>query len=90
MNEPGKAIPSEAGTAGEAQSPTPDDGHVTPGTAAGAADLTENELEDVVGGASIFGGFTSSSGSASGRSGGGSDTLTGGGGVDSKMYRRTS
>ena len=72
---------------GGAPSPTPDDGHLTTGTTAGGADLTENELEDVVGGGSlIFGGFTSSSGSISGRSGGGPDTLFVG---DSKTFRRT-
>ena len=51
MDEPKKSTPSAADIGREAHTGIPKAGNVTPGTTPNAADLTENELEDVVGGA---------------------------------------
>jgi hypothetical protein len=50
MDEPKKSTPSAADIGSEAHTGIPKAGNVTPGTTPNAADLTENELEDVVGG----------------------------------------
>ena len=50
MDEPKKSTPSAADISSEAHTGIPKAGNVTPGTTPNAADLTENELEDVVGG----------------------------------------
>ena len=50
MDEPKKSTPSAADIGSEAHTDIPKAGNVTPGTTPNAADLTENELEDVVGG----------------------------------------
>jgi hypothetical protein len=50
MDEPKKSTPSAADIGSEAHTGIPKAGTVTPGTTPNAADLTENELEDVVGG----------------------------------------
>ena len=51
MDEPKKSTPSAADIGSEAHTGIPNAGNVTPGTTPNAADLTENELEGVVGGA---------------------------------------
>jgi len=60
MDEPKKSTPSAADIGSEAHTGIPKAGNVTPGTTPNAADLTENELEDVVGG--VRGIATSTSG----------------------------
>jgi hypothetical protein len=50
MDEPKKSTPSAADIGSEAHTGIPNAGNVTPGTTPNAADLTENELEGVVGG----------------------------------------
>ena len=50
MDEPKKSTPSAADIGREAHTGIPKAGNVTPGTTPNAADLTESELEDVVGG----------------------------------------
>jgi hypothetical protein len=70
MDEPKKSTPSAADSSSEAHTGIPKAGNVTPGTTPNAADLTENELEDVVGG------LTAST--IAGGTGGGSVTLFGG------------
>jgi hypothetical protein len=84
MDEPKKSTPSAADSSSEAHTGIPKAGNVTPGTIPNAADLTENELEDVVGGvagsgtlsggtggATIFGGSPTSVKRGLGPSGGG-------------------
>ena len=55
MDELKKSTPSAADISSEAHTGIPKAGNVTPGTTPNAADLTENELEDVVGGLADFG-----------------------------------
>ena len=55
MDEPKKSTPGAADISSEAHTGIPKAGNVTPGTTPNAADLTENELEDVVGGLADFG-----------------------------------
>jgi len=50
MDEPKKSTPSAADIGSEAHTGIPKAGNIMPGTTPNAADLTENELEDVVGG----------------------------------------
>jgi len=52
MDELKKSTPGAADIGSEAHTGIPKAGNVTPGTTPNAADLTENELEDVVGGSS--------------------------------------
>jgi hypothetical protein len=63
MDELKKSTPSAADISSEAHTGIPKAGNVTPGTTPNAADLTENELEDVVGGVNNQTGATSTSGS---------------------------
>ena len=58
MDEPKKSTPSAADIGSEAHTGIPKAGNVTPGTTPNAADLTENELEDVVGGVWDYGAGT--------------------------------
>jgi hypothetical protein len=50
MDERKESTHGAADMNSDAHAPVPNDGNVTPGTTPNAADLTENELEDVVGG----------------------------------------
>jgi hypothetical protein len=58
MDEPKKSTPSAADIGSGAHTGIPKAGNVTPGTTPNAADLTENELEDVVGGVAGIGNET--------------------------------
>ena len=84
MDEPKKSTPSAADISSEAHTGIPKAGNVTPGTTPNAADLTENELEDVVGGGT--GGTTMTGGAGANvfktaKPGGGSPTLFGRSGI---------
>jgi hypothetical protein len=61
MDEPKKSTPSAADIGSEAHTGIPKAGIVTPGTTPNAANLTENELEDVVGGGGFVVNLSSSS-----------------------------
>ena len=78
MDERKKSTPGAADIGSEAHTGIPNAGNVTPGTTPNAADLTENELEDVVGGVWDYG--TGGSVTVSGISGSfksGPSTITG-------------
>jgi len=82
MDEPKKSTPSAADISSEAHTDIPKAENVTPGTTPNAADLTENELEDVVGG--FTGSVTIPAGSGTNKTaktGTGQVTLFGGGGM---------
>ena len=79
MDELKKSTPGAADIGSEAHSGIPKAGNVTPGTTPNAADLTENELEDVVGGITGSASISSPTGTnKTAITGGGSVTLFGG------------
>jgi len=58
MDERKKSTPGAADIGSDAHTGIPKAGNVTPGTTPNAADLTENELEEVVGGVAGVGNET--------------------------------
>jgi hypothetical protein len=59
MDELKKSTPGAADIGSEVHAAVPNEGNVTPETTPSAANLTENELEDVVGGAYVVAGTSS-------------------------------